>query len=186
MRANGIVFLTIIAASTAFAASAAGQMRNPVMGSGTPNYPTVNIRGGPGAKWPTAVEDYNKGVAALRAKKYNDAIASFNRALRGAPKDSSVWTMLGLAKEGAGDLDGAREAYAKAVGFNEANIAARQRLGVTAAKLGQTDEARAEVAELQKRLDGCVGRCTDRDRLQAAIAGIQDAIAHSAAVPPPG
>ena len=37
MRAHGILFLTTLASATALAASAAGQMNNPVMGSGTPN-----------------------------------------------------------------------------------------------------------------------------------------------------
>ena len=182
MRKHDVLGLAVVSlALVAGATGALSQTPNAGAGAGQPFLPGAQVRGGPGAKWPSAIEDYNRGVAALRAKKYKDAIASFSRALRGAPRDSSVWTMLGLSKEGAGDLGGAHDAYAKAVGFNDGNIAARQRLAVTGVQLGQTDEARAQLAELQKQSDACGPGCPDADRLRAAIATVQDAIAHGQA-----
>ena len=155
-----------------------------IAGPGTPSYPTANVGPGASAKWPSAVDDYNLGVAELQAKKYRDAIANFRRVLRVAPREAKVWVKLGLAEQGVGDLDAAHDAYAKAVDL-DGDIPARQGLAQTAVRLGEMDEARGQLAELQKRSDACGRRCGDADKVQAAIAAVQDAIAHSPAAPPP-
>jgi Flp pilus assembly protein TadD len=190
MRGNSILGLAALAAGLllvagAPTASGMGQIRNPVGGSGTQNYPTVISRDSlPGDRAnPTA--DYRHGMAALRAGNYRNAVVNFNLALTAAPRDSNTWTMLGLAKEGAGDLSGAQAAYEKAVKFNGGNIPAHQRLGVTAAKLGQIDQAQAELADLQKRSAACGAGCADAAKLTAAIAAVGDAIAHGPVAAPP-
>ncbi len=154
-------------------ASGAGQMAGGDMGM--VKYPTAIVPDATGARI-NAADVYRQGVGAFRAGKYRDAIANFNLVLKVAPRDSSAWTLLGLSKEGAGDLKGAHAAYESAVRFNAGNIGARQQLGVTAARLGKTDQAQAALAELQKRSAAC-GACTDAARLKAAIAAVQDAIA---------
>jgi tetratricopeptide (TPR) repeat protein len=186
MRANNILGLAAIAAGLTLVAGAAiasgeGQSQNQraIGGPGTKYYPTVEAMGsGPVGTRSSPVADYRQGVTALRAGKYRDAIASFDRALVLAPGDSNTWTMLGLAKEGDNDLSGARAAYEKAIGRNGGNIPARQRLGVTEAKLGQMDQAQAELVDLQKRSTACGRGCTDGVKLKTAIAAIGDAIAH--------
>ena len=132
-------------------------------------------------QWPGTIDEFNNGLAALKAEKYRDAIIDFNHALGGAPRNTNVWIMLGAAKEGAGDLRGAHGAYAKAVHFDAGNIAARGRLGATAAMLGKMDEAQAQLADLQTRSEACEGACPDADRLKAAIKAIQDAVANPSA-----
>ena len=179
MRGRTILTLAIgapaVAVAVAVAASAAGQMLPSQADS-----PIARVDGQRG-QWPGEIDEFNNGLAALKAKKYRDAIIDFNHALGGAPRNTNVWIMLGVAKEGAGDLRGAHGAYAKAVKFDDDNVAARGRLGATAAQLGKTDEAQAELAELQTRSDACGAGCPDADRLKAAITAIQDAVAHPSA-----
>jgi tetratricopeptide (TPR) repeat protein len=181
MRANTSFYLTavvVLSGALAMAAPALGQIRNPVGGDGTKPYPTAEVRDqGPNSTRANPVLDYRKGVIALKAGEYRQAIASFDRALIIAPKDSNTWTMLGISKEGAGDLKGAFEAYEKAVQYKDDNIAARQRLGVTAAKLGRTDQAQAALADLQKRSSACGPRCPSVDKLKSAVAVVTQAIA---------
>jgi Flp pilus assembly protein TadD len=155
-------------------ASGEGQMSGGGGDMGMVKYPAAIVPDGAGGRINPA-EEYRHGMAALRAGKYRDAVVSFDRLVKAAPRDSSAWTLLGLSKEGAGDLKGAHAAYESAVRFNAGNVGARQQLGVTAARLGQTDQAQAALAELQKRAAAC-GACADAARLKAAIAAVQGAI----------
>ncbi|HEY3813360.1 MAG TPA: hypothetical protein VGL66_09045 [Caulobacteraceae bacterium] len=180
MRIRGLLILTLMAAATAFSAHATGPTQNPMTGSPI-SYPNGRVDTGGHGQWAGTVDEYNNGLTALKAKKYRDAIIDFNHALGGAPRDPNVWIMLGVAKEGAGDLRGAHGAFAKAVKFDDGNIAARGRLGATAAELGLTDEAQAQLADLQTRAAACGAGCPDQAPLKDAITAIQDALAHGPA-----
>ncbi|HWE46005.1 MAG TPA: hypothetical protein VG407_08240 [Caulobacteraceae bacterium] len=191
MRKHIILDLTALVAGLTLVAgvacaSGAGQTAQPIGGPGTKYYPTTEtLRPGPLTGRSNPAEDYRKGVIAFKAGNYREAIANFNIALGLAPKDSNTWTMLGLAKEGDGDLNGARDAYAKAVGYNGGNIAARQRLGVTGAMLGKTEQSKAELADLQKRAGACGDGCSDAARLKAAVAAVEEALAKAPAAARP-
>ncbi|HEY3813361.1 MAG TPA: tetratricopeptide repeat protein [Caulobacteraceae bacterium] len=148
--------------------------------------------GGMGSTMPSAsgpqynpVEEHQKGVEALKAQQYKVAISHFNRVIDVAPKDSGTWTLMGLAKEGAGDAKGARSAYEKAVRYNGDNITAHQLLGVAEAKAGDTAKTQAELADLQKRDAACAGSCPKNDELKAAIAALQAALDGGAATDTP-
>jgi Flp pilus assembly protein TadD len=139
--------------------------------------------GGGGGSMPSAsapqynpVEEFKKGVEALKGQQFRDAISHFNKVIEVAPRDSNTWTLLGMSKEGAGDLKGARSAYEKAVRFNGDNITAHQQLGVAEAKMGDTAKAQAELADLQKRDAACAGSCPKSDEIKAAIAAVQAAL----------
>ena len=178
------VAVALTLAGGAASASGSGQTAQPIGGPGTKYYPTAEtLRPGPLTSENNPAEDYRRGVTAFRAGKYRDAIASFNLAIGKAPKDSNTWTMLGLAKEGDGDLNGARDAYEKAVGYNGGNIAARQRLGVTAARLGKIPQSQAQLADLQKRSTACGGHCAEAARLKSAVEAVEQAISQSPAAP---
>ncbi len=180
--------LAFVIAALAFTGSATivlGQTQNAGMGAGQPFRPAASTPRPMGAFRGNPVADYRRGVAALKARKYRDAIASFERALFMAPADSNTWTMLGLAREGAGDRSGARDAYAKAVGHNGGNIAARQRLGVLAAGLGQPNQAQAQLDALRKQAGECGAGCPNAAKLKSAIAVVEDALAHTPTPPPP-
>src|SRR5437660_1665410 len=67
-------------------------------------------------------EEYQKGLAAMRAQNFNAAVTAFDHVISVVPKDSNTWTLMGMAKSGAGDLHGAKSAFEKAVRFNSDNI----------------------------------------------------------------
>ena len=187
MQTKRLQRLTVIAAGAMLLAGAAlasgeGQMSGGGGDMGMVRYPTAKLPDGTSSRI-NAGEEYRQGLKAFKAGKYHDAITSFGQVLKAAPQDSSAWTMLGLSKEGAGDLKGAHAAYESAVRFNAGNVGARQQLLVKSAKLGRMDQAQAQLAELQKRAAAC-GACADSARLKAAIAAVQDAIAGGSAAAP--
>ncbi len=140
-----------------------GSMGGGSMGSSGPSY--------------NPVEEYKNGIAALKAEKYKDAIRYFGHVLEVAPKDANTWTLMGLSKEGNGDLKGARSAYEKAVRFDDKSVTAHRQLGVVNAKLGDTGKAQAELDLLKKRSDECMQTCAQAADLTAAIASVQAAMA---------
>ena len=178
-RGNSVRLLIVTTAAAALCASAAlasgggggGGMGSTMPSSSAPQY--------------NPVEEFKKGVAALQAQQYKDAITHFNRVIEVAPKDSNTWTLLGLSKEGAGDMKGARAAYEKAVRFNGDNITAHQQLGVAEAKMGDTAKAQAELADLQKRDAACAGTCPKAGELKAAVAAVQAALGGGGATDTP-
>ncbi len=176
-RGNSVRILIITAAAAALGAGAALASGG---GSG----------GGGGGMMPSAsgpqynpVEEFKKGVEALKAQQFKDAISHFNKVLDVAPHDSNTLTLMGMSKEGAGDMKGARAAYEKAVRYNADNITAHQQLGVAEAKLGDTAKAQAELADLQKRQTACGDSCPRADELKAAVAAVQAALGSGGAAP---
>jgi TolA-binding protein len=129
-------------------------------------------------QWPGQIDEFNRGLEALKAKKYHDAIIDFRHVLGAYPRNPNVWIMLGVAKQESGDVRGAHGAFAQAVKFDDGNIAARGRLGAMAAELGNVDEAQSLLADLQTRSAGCGTGCADRAAFTDAIAAVQDALAH--------
>ena len=58
-----------------------------------------------------AVEEYQKGVAALKGGDYREADRAFSHVLEVAPKDSNTLFAMGLNKVGEKDLKGAAKFY---------------------------------------------------------------------------
>ncbi|HYE46514.1 MAG TPA: tetratricopeptide repeat protein [Caulobacter sp.] len=148
--------------------------------------------GGGGSPSPSAsgpaydpAAEYQKGVDAISAGKWKDAQRAFGRVTEAAPKVPEGWFMLGFAKAGGGDLKGARKAYEKAVKLKPDDIAARRELGVTLAKLGEVDKARAELTALEARAAACAGACPDAALLTLSIAEIKGALAPAPAAAAP-
>src|SRR5262249_34223433 len=85
--------------------------------------------GGGGGEMPSVsaptydpAEEYRKGLEALKAGDYKKAETAFDRVLTAAPKNADVWMVMGMSKEGKGDLKGASRAYQSAVRFDPNNI----------------------------------------------------------------
>lgn len=129
-------------------------------------------------------EEYERGKTALKAGKYKEAISAFNRVLSVAPRDSNTWALLGLSKEGAGDLKGARAAYEKAVHFNGESIVAHRLLGLADARLGDTAKAQAELEWFRKKSEACGATCPTAADLKSGFDAIQAALAPPPAAPP--
>jgi tetratricopeptide (TPR) repeat protein len=63
-------------------------------------------------------EHFNKGVALLEAKKYDEAIAEFDECIRLDPSFAAAFNNRGFAKWKKGDLDGAVADYNEAIHLN--------------------------------------------------------------------
>jgi Tfp pilus assembly protein PilF len=133
-----------------------------------------------------AVEEYQKGVAALKDGDYREADRAFSHVIEVAPKDSTTLFAMGLAKAGEKDLRGAAKFYDRALKADPQHIGARRELAVTEAQLGQTDKAKTELATLQTRATACGDACPDADQLKASVAAVQAAVAPAAPSATPG
>jgi tetratricopeptide (TPR) repeat protein len=124
---------------------------------------------------------YQNGLAALQAGKFRDAETDFNHVLEVVPNSADALFMLGMAKAGRGDLKSAQHFYERALKSDPQQIPARRELAVVLAKLGQADQAKAQLDILQKRADACGDACAESADLKAAIATVQAAMAPKSA-----
>jgi tetratricopeptide (TPR) repeat protein len=121
-------------------------------------------------------EDYKKGLEALKAEKFEDADRAFGRVLQVAPRDANSNLLAGMARAGLGNLKDARRFYEKATRFDDNLILAHRELGITCAKLGETDKARAVLDDLKQRAAKCAGTCAQATDLKAAIPAVEAAL----------
>jgi Flp pilus assembly protein TadD len=121
-------------------------------------------------------EEYQKGLAALRAQDFKAAVIAFDHVISVVPKDSNTWTLMGLSMSGAGDQRGAKGAFEKAVRFNGDNVIAHGELGQTWATLGDKARAQKELEWLQKKSAACAGTCKESGDLSSEIAKLKAAL----------
>lgn len=121
-------------------------------------------------------DEYQKGIAALRANNFNAAVTAFDNVISVVPTDSNTWTLIGLSKSGAGDQRGARTAFEKAVRFNRDNVIAHGELGVIEAKSGDKARAKKQLEWLQSKDAECSGNCKGARDLSTEIAKVQAAL----------
>lgn len=121
--------------------------------------------------------EYQHGLADLQAGKFRDAVRDFDHVLETLPKDTDTLFYSGMSKAGAGDLKGAQHAYDKVLKIDADQIPARRELAVTLAKLGQADQAKAQLDILQTRATACGDTCPQSADLKAAVATVQAALA---------
>jgi len=123
-----------------------------------------------------AAAEYRKGVEALKAGNFDDADKSFTQVSKAIPKEANVWLLMGMAKSGKNDLEGAERAYRRSMAINPDNILTHRELGVALAKEKKTDDANAELTGLQKRADACGDSCPDAKALNDGMAAIKAAL----------
>jgi len=121
--------------------------------------------------------EYQHGLADLQAGKFRDAVRDFDHVLDSLPRDTDTRFYSGMSKAGAGDLKGAQRAYEKVLKVDADQIPARRELAVTLAKLGQADQAKAQLDILQTRATACGDTCPQSADLKAAVATVQAALA---------
>lgn len=95
----------------------------------------------------------NRGVLALKQKKYKEAVTALNKATAEEPNNSKVWLYLADAKEGSNDKAGATEAKAKALSLDPSLRALRVELGQRFYEAGQLSRAAEVLAPLQDQGD---------------------------------
>ena len=82
------------------------------------------------------------------------AIAQLQAAADASPRDASVYLELGLFKYNTGDYQGAVSALERSVTLDPTVLNTQYFLGLSYAKVGQTDNAKAIFASLQKAVPG--------------------------------
>ena len=168
-RTSLVVLPLLIMATPLFAAGGGG-------GGGGGSSPSQSA-----PQYDPAVE-YQKGIAALKAKDFRGAKAAFDHVIAVAPRDANSHYLAGLSRTGLNDWKGAKRYLEKAVKLDSNLIGAHRELGVTYAMLGDKAKAEATSAALQAKATTCAGTCAQAGELTAAIAAISAALAAPAKV----
>jgi Flp pilus assembly protein TadD len=106
-------------------------------------YVTVKLKERPGSSAPPggivsaanlnipdkAQREYEKGMKEFKDKKWEKACEHFHKATEEFPKFDMAYNNLGVAEMQLGDVNAAREAFAKAAEVNPSNAAATRNLG---------------------------------------------------------
>lgn len=163
-----LVFSTALVATLALtgpllAAGGGGGGGGEVPGSSAPQYDPV--------------AEYQKGIAALKAKEFKAAKTAFDHVLASAPRDANTNYLAGLARTGLGDWKGAKKFLEKATKYDPNMTAAWRELGVTYAKLGDKPNAEATLAGLQAKATACAGTCPTASDLKTAVDAVTAALA---------
>ncbi len=150
-------------------------------GSSTPTPPSMSS----GNYDPAA--EYQKGMEALKARRFEDAKASFMKVYPDASKDPSLNTVLGITYMELNDYRGAQKYLERAVKLDKTLILAHEQLGITYAKLGDRAKAETELATLKQLQTACGTSCPDADKLSRAVGSITTALGQpQAAITAPG
>jgi Flp pilus assembly protein TadD len=94
------------------------------------------------------------GYLELQTDRPGAAVKAFERAVRGAPDDPRLVTVLGMAKQEGGDDRGARVAYERALARDPRNGIAANNLAWLYAEAGRLDEALALAQRANEALHG--------------------------------
>ena len=126
---------------------------------------------------------YQAGVTAMRAQDYRAAIRHFRAARRALPNDGTINFALGLAYNGAGETDDARQAFEHAARDDNAPPGARLQLGLIHLQQGDREAAVEQQTALAGMVSACDATCGDarRAQLQAAHDQLTQALAAPAA-----
>jgi tetratricopeptide (TPR) repeat protein len=137
----------------------------------------VNGRMSPSSSAPAydAAAEYRKGMEALQAKNYKDALKAFRNVLTVAPKDANSNYLAGVASAGTGDDKRAESYYAKAVRADGNMVPAHRELALTRLKLGDREGAAKAREALAKKAAGC-GTCATAADLKAALDAVDAAL----------
>jgi tetratricopeptide (TPR) repeat protein len=131
-RFAGFVALMALAALPAIAA---GSAKQPVQKDSDPS-----------------ITVYNQGVELMLAKKFPEAQAKFERAVRENPRFAEAHNNLGytLRKQGAANYQKSLEHYNTAIGLKPKLAEAYMYRGVLYTEMGRKVDAQADLATLQK------------------------------------
>jgi len=121
--------------------------------------------------------EYQRGVAALEQKNFKDASKYFGNVLSVDPRNANSNYLLGLSLAGLGNHKRAAGAFEKAAKYDARLTPAYQQLGITRARLGEMEKAKAARDALAAKLLACGETCANAAELKAGIAAIDEAIA---------
>lgn len=111
--------------------------------------------------------DYEKALAAIKAKKWDEAIALLNRAAAAEPQNANVYNYLGYAERQRGNLDAAFKQYDKALALDPKHRGAHEYVGEAYLLTGNLAKAEEQLAALDKL---CFFSCEEYRELKEKIA----------------
>ena len=129
---------------------------------------------------------YQRGIDALFEGDYQTAVDAMRIYVNANPQEPGGLLAFGVALVGNGQDEAAIDPLQRVIRAANPPISAHVHLGIAYARLGQTDNARAQRNALARRLRQCGADCDqfDRDRISRAIDVLDQAIdAPSAAAP---
>ena len=121
------------------------------------------------------VEEYQKGLQALRDEDYKAAERAMKKVVRVAKKDANSHYILGLAHVGQDEFKAASRALAKAVRYDETLYDAHAKLGVAYLNINKPDKAAKVLADLAAAKETCATACAQAASIDTAIAEIEAA-----------
>lgn len=122
--------------------------------------------GGDAEPWPPKSAEFKKGVQAINAKNYPDAIEWMTKAIAANPKDADAYNYLGYAHRKLGHFEDAVQFYSRALELNPDHRGAHEYLGEAYLEMNQPAEAKKHLAVLDKL---CWLPCEQYDDLKKAI-----------------
>ena len=128
------------------------------------------------------VEEYQKGVDALKSGEYKKAERAFKRVTKVAKKDANTRYMLGLAHLGQEENKAAAKSFERAVKYDAELYAAHGKLGATYVLLDKLDKADGVLADLQAASAACASTCPEAAKIAAAIAEVETAKGNAGSV----
>ena len=120
--------------------------------------------------------EYKAGLSALEDGKYRDAKFHFERVLSVMHDHPVALFRLGEAEDGLGHIKEAARDYQASLKQDPKQIRAASELAVDEEKLGQHQQAMAQLEQFQQRAAACGDSCPDADDLAAAVKNIQSAM----------
>jgi tetratricopeptide (TPR) repeat protein len=91
---------------------------------------------------------YEKGLAALKTKRFAEATKEFHKALRSYPRYAAAWYQLGTALGSQGHAEEARECYARAIAYDSRFVSPHLRLAVISSQEKDWPELAAHAAQV--------------------------------------
>ena len=122
-----------------------------------------------------------KGIAALQAKDYATAEATFNDLLARAPASIGAHFLLGLSQIGLEKWELAKASFERAVIDEPRRPEPKARLGLTYVMLKNTDGARAQRDALATLDAQCMSTCSDAAWIKDGLTALDQALASNGA-----
>jgi tetratricopeptide (TPR) repeat protein len=140
----------------------------PALAMGSDNTPPPAPKPAPApAPAPRSDSGYNEAERAVKAKQYEDAIKKLEAVVAKEPKNVDALNYLAYSHRELGRYDISMGYYQKALALNANHRGANEYLGQLHLRMGNTKQAQAQLAKLQKL---CGRGCEEYESLRSAIA----------------
>ena len=126
----------------------------------------------------SAGEESRRGLAALQAGAYRDAVDAFRHVTELTPSDADAWYNLGEAASALGETRTAEHAYARSVAIEPTSIDSRRELALALVKLKDNQKAAAQLDALKAQAAACKDRCPQAYELRGAITTVHGALSN--------